>query len=58
MKKKTDYPDEVNCGHCKWHRKDRNAGEFVCVCFGSTMCGEETDYTDVCTEYEPIPVHK
>lgn len=39
------------CGTCKFHRTDDN-GEWVCTNDLSEYCALETDYSDVCVDYE------
>lgn len=40
------------CGNCKYHRKDKETGEWVCTCVDSDLCGVETEYEYGCAEYE------
>lgn len=41
---------EEVCGTCSWHVKVD--GEYICTCDGSDGFGLETDYSDVCSEWD------
>ncbi len=40
------------CGNCKWHRREKESGEFCCTCPESEYYGDYTEYTDRCDELE------
>lgn len=39
------------CGYCEHHKKD-DSGEWACECEDSECYGFETDFEDVCDEFE------
>lgn len=40
------------CGECKYHRYDRESGDWVCENDDSEYFAEFTDYNDSCDGYE------
>ena len=52
MTKTYEYKNEVNCGNCKHHKRDFDTGEWICLNLDSIYYTEETDYRDVCGDFE------
>ena len=46
------HKGEVNCGHCKHHRRNFETGEWECFNPNSVYYRDETDYRECCADYE------
>ena len=40
------------CGTCKYHRIDKNSGDWICTNPESEYFADYTDYADWCEEWE------
>lgn len=52
MYENQDEIDDYKCGKCKWHRKDRDTGEWICKNEYSECYGCVTEYNDYCEDLE------
>lgn len=45
--------DRINyCGTCKYHRTDKNSGDWICTNPESEYFADYTEYADWCEEWE------
>ena len=43
---------ERNCGHCAYHKKDKEKKAWMCVNERSDSCGDYTQFTERCPDFE------